>query len=162
MADWVVDTNVWLMADKFIAEISTPDEIDCIEAALDWLRNFEDSDDHLWLDDRYKILGEYRRKIKKGHVAEARLNQLEQQPRERLREVRANFDEDGYAILPEGVSFHDPADRVFLAVALKRQPPVPIVNASDTDWRKERAALTQAGVSVEELCPAYIDARLKT
>ena len=75
---------------------------------------------------------------------------------ERFERKDIAFDEDGYAILPDPISFHDNADRKFIALALTCTPFAPIFNASDTDWAKERDQLEQQGLSINELCPDYI------
>ncbi len=90
------------------------------------------------------------------------LSRLETQPREeRLIELSIEFDEDGYATLPDGITFHDPSDRKFIAVALKFTPPAQIINATDTDWAVEKSSLSSAGITVQELCPSYIDVARK-
>lgn len=161
MTDIVVDTNVWAMVDKSIAEVTTVEELDCIEVCKDWLKSFIESEDRLIVDLSYQILLEYRQNIKRGGLAEQRLNQLETQPRERLYEVEIEFDNNGKAILPEDIEFHDPSDRKFVAVAIQSDPYAPIYNATDTDWAKEKDKLIAQGFTIHELCDDYIQAKLK-
>ncbi len=160
MAEFVVDTNVWAMADKLIADANEI-ELDCIEAAQNWLRAFIAGTDILALDDRYQILGEYRANIRQRGFATQILNQLEKKPRDRLIEVTIEFDDDGYAILSEEVLIDDKSDRKFIAVSLKFDPPAPLINAVDTDWTKDKPKLDAAKILVQELCPDYIAAKLK-
>lgn len=47
----------------------------------------------------------------------------------------------------------DPSDQKFVAVALASGQNPSILNAVDSDWWNHRVSLTQAGVSVEFLCP---------
>lgn len=47
----------------------------------------------------------------------------------------------------------DPADRVFVAVAIASGVKPPILNASDTDWWNARTALAENGIEVQFLCP---------
>lgn len=54
---------------------------------------------------------------------------------------------------PELAAF-DPSDRKFVAAALTHDANPPIVNATDTDWHKDHAALTRNGVRIEFLCMA--------
>ncbi len=158
--DFVIDTNVWVMVDKIkdVGKLSLT-EIDCIDACQKWLRHFSTSHARLVVDGYLtrKILTEYRRNIK-GRQAQDLLNQLERLPRERLVEIDIAFDADGFAILP----FHtaDPKDRKFIAVALAHAPMPPIVDATDTDWTKEKINLNAYGITIIELCPEYISAKL--
>ncbi len=162
MTNYVVDTNVWVTMDKPIAEVQTLEEIDCIAACSKWIGDFVTSTDRLVLDDQHKILREYRNNIKQQGRAYQLLSRLETQPREEhLIELPIEFDEDGYAILPDSITFHDPSDRKFIAVALQFTPPAPIVNATDTDWAVEKASLSSTGITVQELCPGYIEVVLK-
>jgi len=160
---WVIDTNVWLMADKDIDAINVIDELNCSHACQNWLSGFRDGDELLVVDSQYQIFKEYRRKIKKGGLAEQILNQLETQPRDlRLIEVQIVYDSEGYAILPSIGSSIDSSDRKFVAVVLGvPSPKPPIVNATDTDWAKADAALSHLGVVLLEICPTYIRTHLK-
>lgn len=154
---WVVDTNVWIMADRDIETIAIIDELNCAEACQERLSGFQDSDDLLVVDLQYQILKEYRNNIKKGGLAEQILNQLETQPRElRLIEVQIVYDSAGYAVLSPGVNI-DASDRKFVAVVLAAPlPQPPIVNATDTDWAKSASDLSRIGVVLLEICPNYI------
>jgi hypothetical protein len=49
----------------------------------------------------------------------------------------------------------DRSDRKFVAVALTAGGPVPILNATDSDWANYNAALVAEGVSVIQLCPQH-------
>ena len=70
------------------------------------------------------------------------------------------YDGDGHALLPDPLSFHDPADRKFIALAISETPFAPIYNATDTDWEQDKAQLHAFGITVHELCQGYIDARI--
>jgi len=71
-------------------------------------------------------------------------------------------DQAGHAILPASLSFRDPADRKFTALALTCEPPAPIYNASDTDWAKERRRLAKQRIRIRELCPEYITEKIRS
>jgi hypothetical protein len=58
---------------------------------------------------------------------------------------------DAFPTDPELAAF-DPSDRKFVATALTHAANPPIVNATDTDWHKDHAALTRNGVRIEFLC----------
>jgi hypothetical protein len=154
---YVIDTNVWAMIDRPIADVETAAELACIEQCRQWLRNFINSEDRLVVDLAFKILTEYRGQIAPGGLPNQWLNQLETKPRDlRLVELLITFDRDGYAIVPDILKPLDRSDRKFAAVALAHDPRPTIVNAADTDWSITRAALEQAGLTVLELCPDYI------
>jgi hypothetical protein len=156
VADYVIDTNVWVMVDEPIAEIDSTAKIDCIQACRGWLRDFMSGQDHLVLDDLYLILGEYRRQIGQRRLAQAWLNQLQRAPRDRLVEVHIEVDDDGFAKVPPHLAISDEDDRTFVAVALAHTPTPPIVDATDTDWTKDKAMLEAGGIHVQELCPDYL------
>ncbi|MDO7884189.1 hypothetical protein [Hymenobacter cheonanensis] len=63
--------------------------------------------------------------------------------------------EDGsFAAFPNdpALAAFDPSDRKFVAAALTHAANPPIVNATDTDWHKDHAALNRNGVQIEFLC----------
>jgi hypothetical protein len=156
----VVDTNIWVFADKLIDELTSLAEIDCQEACFTYIMAFEREGHLLVCDIGYTIIGEYRRNIKQGGLSQAMLNRLETRPREtHLLEVVISYDEAGYAEFPFDLTTLDRSDRKFVAVALVAgNPTPPIVNASDTDWDIASDELRAHGLSIEELCPNYIRA----
>ena len=163
MSAVVVDTNVWVLADR-ITSISadTPDvEADCIEACYRWVQEFAQSDDILVVDSLYRIFKEYRDNVKAGGLAEQELNRLESVSLRRLVYIDVEFDINGHAILPSPISFEDEEDRKFIAVAIGVEPYAPIHNAEDTDWEKERQQLESQGLTIHELCPDYIALKLR-
>lgn len=164
MAEFVVDTNVWINADK-VRDVGTMTlvELDCLEKCYNWLQEFIKGTDLLAVDSyaSYEILKEYRRKIRFRSSADEILRQLERKPQDRLIQVFIEFDEDGYAILPEEFKIDDKSDRKFVAVSLKFDPPAPIISSTETDWTKDKPKLDAANIIVQELCPDYIAAKLK-
>jgi len=156
MLNVVVDTNVWATAGKSVAEVRTVEEADCIEHCADWIVEFLDGDYKLIVDSIGKVIDEYQYYILPGRFPESELNRLYSELWGRLEYVNIEFDMAGYAVLPETVSFHDPADRKFVALALACEPHAPIYNAADTDWAKERDQLVEHGLTIHELCPGYI------
>lgn len=158
MSAVVVDTNVWVLADR-ITSISakTPAiEADCIEACYRWIQQFVASGDRLVVDRSYRIFREYRNNISVGGLAEQVLNRLESIPLERLVFVDIEFNRDGHALVPADVMIDDESDRKFIAVAIVSEPYAPIYNAADNDWAKERKHLESLGLIIRELCPDYI------
>jgi len=160
MPNVVVDTNVWATAGKSIAEVETSEEADCIEHCTDWIAEFLDGDYRLIVDSIGKVIDEYQYYILPGRFPESELNRLYSELWGRLEYVDIEFDAAGHAVLPESVSFHDPADRKFVALALACDPYAPIFNAADTDWAKEREQLAEQGLTIYELCPDYIHLRM--
>jgi hypothetical protein len=55
VADYVIDTDVWVMVDEAIAEIESTAKIDCIQVCRKWLRDFMSGQDRLVVDDLYLI-----------------------------------------------------------------------------------------------------------
>jgi hypothetical protein len=160
VSDYVVDTNVWAIIDQDLATFKTKEEVFCQIACRDWLKTLVESDDRLVIDlVKQTIIREYRRNIPKGGVAHQYLNQLETQPREkRLVEVEIQYDENECGVLQFNLPDED--DRKFAAVALAHTPTPPIIDATDTDWEKEKAVLLENGLRVTEVCAAYIEKKL--
>jgi hypothetical protein len=160
VADYVVDTNVWAMVDKDIASL-TADEIACFGQCKNWLRAFVAGDDKLVVDTQFLVFSEYRNNIGQNGLARVWLNQLETKPRNRkLVELEIELNEEGFAVVPPHCEIHDKQDRKWVALALKDEPPYPIVNAVDTDWEQEKELLNAANIYVQELCLTYIQTTL--
>ena len=163
MSEVVIDTNVWVLADRITSDNEGVPlyEAECIEACYRWLNRFAEGSDQLVVDYAYRALAKYRDNIREGGFAEQVLNQLESAVLQRLVFVQIVFDSDDYAILPFPITFKDPEDRKFIALAIARDPIAPIYNATDTDWEKEREQLVSHGLTIHELCPDYIEANLR-
>ena len=161
MNNIVVDTNVWFAAGKLASEVETLEEADCIESCIDWTSAFLSGDKRVLVDTAGKVFDEYWAYVSLGRFPGSSLFELYNNLWERFETREIDFDEDGFAILPEKISFHDLADRKFVALALSCTPFAPIFNASDTDWEKEREPLAQNGLTVHELCPDYIEVMLR-
>lgn len=136
------------------------EEKTCALACVEWGSSFSKGSEQLAVDIGWKIISEYRENIQRGGLAERYLNEFFSHPWERIVFVKIEYDKDGHAILPHPTLIADPSDRKFVAVALHFHPPALIVNATDTDWEKERDKLTAAGITVQELCPEYIAQKL--
>lgn len=160
MNNIVVDTNVWTAAGKAIVDVETSEEADCIESCTDWIQRFLESDSKVLVDAEGKVIDEYQRYIGQGRFPESKLSQLWSELWGRLEIKVIPFDDSGYAVLPQSIRFHDREDRKFVALALTTEPYAPIYNSMDTDWEKEKDQLTGFGLTVIELCPEYIEAKL--
>lgn len=160
MNEIVVDTNVWASAGKPISEAVSIIEIDCIESCADWINEFLDSDLKILVDSHGLVIDEYQTFVIPGRYPESALNRLYTELWGRLEFKAIEFDAFGHALLPEGIDFHDLADRKFIALAITCNPYAPIYNSVDTDWAKEEAQLSDYGLVIRELCPNYIRARI--
>ena len=141
------------MADSDLAALDNyPALLECVRSCHRYLLELRDGNAVLVTDSAWRIMKEYRANIPRGGFANDVLNTLQKAGRVVL--VPIDYDDDGYAILPPGFGLErlDPADRKFAAVALRRRPHPPIVNAADSDWTKNRAALAAVGLRVIELC----------
>lgn len=152
----VVDTNVILVANSAHADVSP----DCVEACVDRLESLM-KNGKVVIDDNYRILGEYQRKISPvknkgpGDVFvrwllknSANIRHVEQVTlTEPTFEV---FDEFPDTALQLKV---DAADRKFLATAAAHPLQPPVWQATDSKWLDWWMPLKAAGVSIEFLCP---------
>lgn len=157
MNNIVVDSNVWVNAGKLASEVETIEEIDCIEACIDWTNAFLSGDARILVDTEGKVFDEYWTYVSTGRFPGSSLFELYNNLWERFEPREIRFDKDGIAVLPETISFHDVDDRKFIALALSCTPYAPIFNAADGDWAKERDSLLEYGLTIHELCPDYIE-----
>lgn len=156
MANYVVDTNVLVMIDKPIAQL-TELELACAEACREWLQTFQmNGEDKLVLDYQNRIHQEYRQNIQPQGIARDWLNRVFRAFMNHVAMVNVEYDDNAHAILPETITFDDPSDRKFIAVTLAHTPTPSIINATDTDWDKQKEMLIANGIEVIELCPDYI------
>jgi hypothetical protein len=137
------------MPDREIHTLDTLLLVTCAETCQEWLVALRTGEKQAVVDDLYAIIGEYRRNLRQGGFAEKILNDLMKTGRLSYRTVSPRPGELGLTHL-------DPSDQKFVAVALTREPPDPIVNAVDSDWSEHRATLTQARLTIIELCPDCI------
>jgi len=162
LSEVVVDTNVWVLVDEFVADMETDAEKSCILACQDWLEQFSASDDSLVIDSyqTYLILSEYRRNVRPGGVAERLLNDLSSRLFYRLVMRPIQLDRDGNALLPPPFSVTHGKDRKFVAVAIQCDPYATIYYATDIGWARDKEQLETNGLTIHELCPDYIHQRM--
>ncbi len=162
MADYVIDINVLIQADKPPEELNEIEQA-CAQACLEWLVSFAlDGSDRIVFDNAFKIFNKYIEYVNKrpGGFGKQWLTRINERLSQTTDWVSIEFDDDGYAILPESIPFNDLADRKFIAVTLAHPSHPSIINATDTDWAKQKALLEANGVEVIELCPDYIARKL--
>ncbi|MCC6646469.1 MAG: hypothetical protein IT374_12970 [Polyangiaceae bacterium] len=163
MADWVVDTNVLLVATR--AQLGRPpralaqrgEDVPVtgaaeLEAVHAWVKELRRSPDHLVLDVPHKLLqGEYANKLDKSEYG--RMVVAEKLSRGQCRFVDVATDADGHGVISHeaGGEVFDLADRKMVAAALAAD--APLVNACDTDWcdLEARGTLDRLGVRVQHL-----------
>ncbi len=153
---FLIDTNVPLVANgKSSAEPA------CRLAAVQRLLQLQHGE-VLVLDDSFLILKEYQNKLSptgQPGVGDAFLLwawRNHTNPRH-CALVTLEVAEDGsFAAFPTDpvLSAFDPSDRKFVAAARTHPANPPIVNATDTDWYKDHAALTRNGVRIDFICPS--------
>ncbi|MCY4465736.1 MAG: hypothetical protein OXE46_09395 [Chloroflexi bacterium] len=137
MANIVVDTNVWITASKDPEEVSTMEEIACIRACVVWARYTVAGKDRILVDNKGYVVREYNRYMKPGNLPDSIRAELYSKLFDRIEPMAIEFDDSGFATLPDNVTFHDPDDRVYVALAISCDPFAPIYNATDSDWAKE-------------------------
>lgn len=158
MADFVVDTNVLLVASACPGSggqlfrdchIDDPTEV---EKVFDRVSEFHGSEDRMVLDIKWLIAGEYQNKLDDQHYG----SRVWMDKYQSARLVDIEVDDHGDAELPEPLVsvVHDRADRKMVAAALQvhaEGDACSIVNACDTDWYEWEDALEAAGVPVCQL-----------
>jgi len=160
MADCVVDTNVLLVASA--AHPYSPfDDCDIApagrQAVLDWVMAFRRAARRkLVLDEVFKIYEEYRNKMTDQDLG---LQVVHEKMQQALRQVRIEYDRNGYAQVPPAFRSFDPSDRKFLAALLHDVSGIRLVNATDTDWLEIEDELAAAGATVEHILQDWLRAK---
>ena len=154
----VVDTNVPIVANA--NDKADQAEAECVNACIQELRQVQ-AERRLLLDDKGKIIEEYRKHLSPGGqpgVGDAFFKWLwENQANEqhcRIVPVTCHADRV-FAEFPDDprLGSFDLADRKFVAVVLASGTGPHVLNATDTDWWHHRQALVEHGVNVDFLCP---------
>ena len=140
MPEWVVDTNVWAVADGLHDAAS----LDCQATCVAFIEQLSGEGRIAW-DTTELIRQQYADNTRPSGLSERVLRQL-------LQEGRIDWAVAEEFLPGEEMEPLDPSDHIFLQVALWFQPPRPIVNAVDTDWYQNNALLERLGVTVLELC----------
>lgn len=155
----VIDTNVLVVANDRNCQQASPD---CIQACVTRLRQIQQQS-IIALDDKWLILKQYLANVHSSGQPGAGDAFLKWVLTNRANPQRCEFIE----ITPTGqgdftefpqdpdLAWFDPADRVFVAVALTHPAKPPIINAVDSDWANFYPHLQKNGVTVEFLCPEF-------
>lgn len=156
MNEVVIDTNVLLVADGKHEEVSPQCVVACVERLQEATRQRV-----VVVDDRYRLISEYRNKLdtKRGKGAGVVfLKWLLQNQANRKHVHRVEVTErhpDSFDEFPSATlePRFDPADRKFAAVANAHPAKPPIWQAADCKWLDWWQALADAGIRVKFLCP---------
>lgn len=159
----VVDTNVPVVANGR-SEQASPE---CIRACAVRLRELTHSD-KLILDDGWRILKEYKRRlISEGQPGpgDAFLKWVLTNYRnpdrcELVTLTPKDSSETGFEEFPSDPELKnfDPDDRKFIAVAVAHPNRPRILQATDAEWWEMRDALKKAGVTIDFICEEDIKA----
>lgn len=167
-AKCVVDTNVPKTANLATDPVHIPDELAgcvlaCVEAVEHVVKN-----GGLVLDAGDEIFAEYRRQLSmKGQpgVGDRFMKWVHDNrwkfptgDRVAITKSGASYDE-----FPdhEGLTHFDNADRKFIAVANAHSAKPSILQATDSKWWGWKDALGEVGITVQFLCPAYVEAKYR-
>jgi hypothetical protein len=156
MSKYILDTNVLLVADG-----RSSAALACVAAAKARLEAIR-QEGILVLDTECLVLKEYGNKLSPvgpntpGNAFLKWAWQNRANPLFCEQATLARRDDGTFAAFPSdpALAAFDPSDRKFVALTLTHPEHPPVVNATDTDWHKDREALTRNGVRVEFLCPA--------
>lgn len=153
---FLIDTNVAVTANR-----KSDAGPACQEAAGQRLVQLQQHE-VLVLDDAFLILSEYDRNLHSagqpgtGDAFYLWALRNRNNPRHCV-QVTLELAEDGsFTAFPTdpALAAFDPSDRKFVAAARTHPAQPPIVNATDTDWHKDHAALMRNGVRIEFICAA--------
>ncbi len=164
MAEWVVDTNVLIVATRAVLgkpprqmarrgeDVPVKDDAD-LQAVFEWLQGIRhSSDEKVVIDPPYDLIkSEYGKKLDKDEYG--RMVIAEKLSKGQCRFVEIERDGNGHAVIQHAAAeeVFDREDRKMVAAAMEAQ--APIANACDTDWceLEARGALGRLGVSVHHL-----------
>ena len=157
----VIDTNVAVVANGHHASAAPVCVSECIGALSDARQQL------VLIDDAGRILDEYRRNLSpRGQpgVGDAFFkwiwdNQANADLCCAVHITPLHGDDSDFEEFPADADLKkfDPDDRKFVAVALASRLAAEVLNASDTDWWQNKAALERCGLSVRFLCPELME-----
>lgn len=156
MTDWVVDTNVPIVANGRSEDgEARPPALACREATVRFLLRVAVSGKVL-LDLGGEIQAEYRAHLRppgQPGVGDRFYQMVLQSSPDRVKRVDLIRGDDGeFESLPESlraINF-DRSDRKFAALA--HQEAAPLANATDSDWINDAETVEQTGITVHNLC----------
>ena len=154
----IVDTNVPLVANGKAEQASE----DCVEACIDELMKITEGDVKLVLDNRRRIIEEYRNKLNPGgfpgvgdmFLKWVEINWANPQQCDLVSITPVDNSETNFQEFPKdpALADFDADDRKFIAVACAHAEKPPILQAVDRAWWRFRDALQRNGVTVDFIC----------
>ncbi len=168
MADWVIDTNVLLVATR--AQLGRPPrkladrgedvpvgDPETQEQVFKWLKSLREAQDEIVIIDipHGLIKGEYARKLDGDEYGRMVVADLMSRGRCRFVEVEVDGNHHALVLHEWGNDVTDREDRKMVAAALESG--AAIANACDTDWMEleARGTLSRLGVSVVHVAEAW-------
>lgn len=168
MAEWVVDTNVLLVATRAVLgrpprklerrgeDVPVKETAD-LQAVYSWLETLRRTPDEVVVIDvpHDLIKGEYANKLDKSDYG--RMVIAEKLTKGQYRPVEVERDGDGHALILHDCAgeIFDREDRKMVAAAMEAQ--AAIANACDTDWceLEQRGSLGRLGVTVHQVIETW-------
>lgn len=156
MTEYIVDTNVPLVAQGTASQMSSNCEMNC----GDFLEKLFQGHFKLVIDNNYHLIREYENKMTKGSQVQYGNRFLKwiytnQANPLKIKTVEIEqIDEFNFAEVPQSlidINF-DNSDRKFVAVAVANKNQAPIVQAADSKWIGWEEALNNIGVRIYFLC----------
>jgi hypothetical protein len=154
MTEYIVDTNVPLVAQGTAAQMSS----DCVLNCVNFLDKLFQGHFILVIDTGYYLIGEYQNQMDKGNQYGNRFlkwvytNQANPQ---KIKTVDINqLDEFNFKEVPQSlidIGF-DNSDRKILAVAMANKNQASIAQAADSKWIGWEDDLKKEGITVHFLC----------
>lgn len=151
---WVVDTNVGIVAND--READGPHLPESVLACTRFLEDLMNTG-HLAIDDRWEIINEYKHRMSPAGQPGPGDRFLRWVLVNNANTRRCSQIDISAISAPEQLADFDPSDIKFIRTALGCARPQ-IAQATDGLWWKRRADFESAGITVDFLCPAEIQA----
>jgi hypothetical protein len=173
VAEWVIDTNVLLVATRAqlgraprrLAARGEDVPVADPEAqakVFEWLKTLRQDRDEVVVDLPHDLIkAEYARKLDKDEYGRMVIADLMSRGRCKFVEVEVDENEHALVLHDAGSEVTDLEDRKMVAAALESG--APIANACDTDWMdlEARGTLERLGISVVHVIEAWCRAEWK-
>jgi Holliday junction resolvasome RuvABC ATP-dependent DNA helicase subunit len=156
MREFIIDTNVPLVAQGSAIQMSD----DCVINCVDFLEDLFTNKIKLVIDSDYHLIHEYENQMRKGTRLDYGNRFLKwiysnQANTHKIKTVEINqLDEYNFEEVPPSlieIGF-DNSDRKFIAVAIANNNQAPVAQAADSKWIGWEEALINEGISVYFLC----------
>jgi len=164
----LVDTNVPKTANLALEPDAVPEELlDCVYACIEAVDHVV-TKGGLVLDAGDEIFDEYRQHLSMrgqpgvgdGFMKWVHDNRWNLPASDRVPITRNGESYDEFPV-HRGLANFDKADKKFVAVANVHPDRPPILQATDSKWWGWKDALAKVGISVQFLCPQYIEAKYR-